>query len=266
MNTAPSVAIVVLQYNHSEDTVRCLESLRALTYSNFNVIVVDNASVVEHLKHIEYWIKFNKFKNFKLIANNSNDGYSGGNNVGVREALKQSAEYVLILNNDVMVSPNFLEKMLEVKADIVGVEWGTGIIAHTYLVGYALLIACRVFEKIGLFDERYFLYYDEVEFCTRAQKAGFQLGVARAEFHHAVSASTKSLGAAQLLYYHRRNALLFYNAYGPWYVIIALPFWKYFVILKQHIKILLGRDIEISQAILQGVHDYDQHRFGMRIN
>ena len=257
------VSIIVLQYNHSDCTLACLESLRPL---NADVIVVDNASDVQHLKNVEYWITSGKLSNYELLMSNKNLGYSGGNNIGIRYALEHGAEYVLILNNDTVVEPDFLDQLLKVDADIIGVEEGTGIIGHRYLVGYALLIKRAVFERVGILDERYFLYYDEVEYCARAQKAGFTLGIANKHIHHATSATTKSLGPATFLYYHRRNALLFYTTHGPWWVKIALPFWKLWTKLKQHIKIALGRDVEISKAILQGVQDYDNHRFGMRVS
>ena len=242
----PKISIIVLQYNQSEHTLKCLESLRQL---DADVIVVDNGSDVKHLKNVEYWIESNKILNFKLLILNENRGYTGGNNAGIKKALTDGAEHVLILNNDVV-----LHEMITGDADIVGVEWGSAL-GFEYLVGFALLIKREVFEKIGFFDERYFLYYDDVEFCVRARKAGFKLALAKANFTHAVSATTSSLGPATLHYYHTRNALL----------LKKLPFWKIWTTLKQRIKILLGRDVEISRAILQGIHDYDHNRFGMRV-
>ena len=255
------ISIIVLQYNQSSHTLACLESLKAL---DADVIVVDNASDVQHLKNVEYWIASKKLLNFKLLNSETNLGYSGGNNIGIKYALEHGADYVLILNNDTVVSPSFLDEMLKIKSDIVGVEEGS-VFGFDYFSGVALLIKKNVFAKIGYFDERYFLYYEDVDFCIRAHKAGFSLALSSAKLRHAVSATTSSLGPANLLYYHTRNALLLNKTQGPWYVQFALPFWKYWIILKQHIKLLLGQNREISRAILQGVHDYDHHRFGMRI-
>ena len=247
------VSIIVLQYNKSDLTLACLESLRAL---DANIIVVDNHSEVEHVKTVEYWIESRKITNYELLITNENLGYSGGNNIGIKYALEHGAEYVLILNNDTVVEPDFLERMLEVQADIVGVEEGI-VFGFYYLSGVALLIRRDAFAKIGLFDERYFLYYEDVEYSRRAQKAGLKLATSSAKLLHATSSTSSSLGPATLLYYHTRNALLLRN--------FRLPIGKFWNKLKQHIKIAFGRDVEISKAILQAIQDYDHHRFGMRV-
>lgn len=261
------LSIIVLQFNKSDYTLACLESLKTL---DANVIVVDNGSEVKHLKNVEYWIDNQKLKNFSLIASPENLGYSGGNNLGIKKALATGAEYVLLLNNDTVVAPEFLERMLEVDSDMVGIEERSvkgPFHLFYYLPGVALLIKKRVFEKIGFLDERYFLYYEDVEFSERARRTGFHLSVSKkTQVQHAVSATTKSLGAADLLYYHTRNLFLLLETYYPRLTYAPLPTWKLWIKLKQRIKIALGRDVEISRAILQGINDYDHHRFGMRVH
>ncbi len=239
------LSIIVLQYNHSDRTLACLESLRVF---DADVIVVDNASEVEHLKNVEFWISSRKLKNFKLLTSKENLGYSGGNNIGIKYALEHGAEKILLLNNDVV-----LHELPKGEADIVGAEEGI-VLGIPYVSGAVMIIKKHVFEKIGLLDERFFLYYEDVEFCQRARKAGFSISCVPLKFDHAISATTSSLGAANLLYYHSRNGLL----------LKKLPFWKFWTKLKQRIKILLGKDIEISKAILQGIEDYDKGQFGIR--
>ena len=257
------ISIVVLQYNHSDRTLTCLESLKGLSYAPLDIVVVDNGSDIEHYKNVDYWIKFNKAKNITLLANTTNLGYSAGNNVGIQYALDHGADYVLVLNNDVVVMPNLLQKMLDAKADMVGGEQGEAL-GHTYLSGAVLLIQKNVLQRIGLFDERFFLYYEDLEYSVRARKAGFVLKKIDGGFRHGVSATTSSLGPATLLYYHSRNALLYYAIHGSLRQRITLLFWRIFVTLKQHIKIALGRNAEISRAIIEGFNDYDHGRFGMR--
>ncbi len=278
------VSIIVLGYNKSDHTLACLESLTKLAYSDFDVIVVDNASDVQHLKAVEYWIESRHDSRFMLHASQENLGYSGGNNLGIKKALGQGSEYVLILNNDVVVEPNFIESLLEADKDIVGVERGNirffktelplqkessnGIdLTHfEYLSGLAFLVKRKVFEKIGLFDERYFLYFEDVDFSIKAFEAGFSLCIVRARYTHSTSATSSSLGAATLLYYHTRNALLFNKNFGPWWMEFALPFWRWGFKIEQHIKIFLGKNVEISRAILQGVKDFERGIFGQRKN
>ncbi len=249
------ISIIVLQYNKSDHTLRCLESLRAF---DADVIVVDNGSEVQHLKNVEFWIEANEAKSYKLIANSSNLGYSGGNNIGIKYALEHGAEKILILNNDVV-----LEELPTGDADIIGVEHGH-VFGLSYVSGAVMLVKREVFEKIGLLDERYFLYYEDVEFCVRAQKAGFSLALAKTKFTHAVSATTSSLGSANLLYYHTRNALLLLHDHGTWYQKLGLPIWAFWIMLKQKIKIALGDHFEESQAILDGVKDFRKQKFGAK--
>ena len=289
----PKVSIIVLQYNQSDRTLACLESLAKLTYPTFNVIVVDNGSDVQHLKAIEYWIEMNKALGFKLKAISKNLGYSGGNNIGIREALKDgNNDYILILNNDIVVEPDFLGQMVSVMnyragIKVVGVEYGTmqwlrtelplsrkapssnELQKNQYLSGLALLVYRGIFKEdhTNGFDERYFLYFEDVDFTFRVSpQYSYKLGIAQAKYQHAVSATTKSLGSATLLYYHTRNALLFNKTHGPWWVQLALPFWAFWIRIKQHVKIALGRNSAESKAILKGVKDfYDSNWGGMRI-
>ena len=220
--------------------------------------MVDNSSEVQHLKNVEFWIESNGMKNYELRMSNENLGYSGGNNIGIKRALEKGAEQILILNNDVI-----LHELPTATADITGLEAGN-VFGLDYVSGAAMLVRRQVFEKIGLLDERYFLYYEDVEFCVRAKKAGFTLSGSTAQFTHAVSASTSSLGAANLLYYHTRNALLLLKTHASWHIRAALPLWQFWIKLKQHAKLLFGREPEISRAILQGVKDYENNRFGAK--
>lgn len=102
-----SVFIVVLNYKNLEDTVACLVSLRNITYKNYRVVVVDNDSQdgsYEFLKEQE--------TDCHIIQSGENRGYAAGNNIGIRYALEQGADYVCILNNDVEAEPDFLTTLV----------------------------------------------------------------------------------------------------------------------------------------------------------
>jgi len=313
--TSPKIFIVVLQYNTSEDTIRCLESLKELSWQDFRVIVVDNASEIQHLNSIRLFVE-NQSRakqghaasphgfvgdkgeggvKFYFLVNRQNLGYAGGNNIGIRYALEEGADYILILNPDTTVKSDLLTKLVETtkknpEAGIVGamvdegdrvincgkIKWLKPELKHSvlqttnyklqtnqYIPGVAMLIHRDVFKEIGLFDERYFLYFEDVDFCIRAQKAGFKLVVApKALIHHHPSSSTSKLGAASLLYYHYRNAHLFNSKNAPFWAKVLLPFWSIWIIIKQVVKILLGINVQVSKAILRGVLDFYKGRFG----
>ncbi|ALM76391.1 glycosyltransferase family 2 protein [Thermococcus barophilus] len=152
----PRVSIIILNWNGWKDTIECLESLYRITYPNYDVIVVDNASQDDSIQKIKEYcegkIKINsKFFDYNpnnkpikvfeisedeaekgkfnrqlyekypverrmiIIENKGNYGFAGGNNVGIKFALKVlNSDYVLILNNDTVVDPNFLNEMINV--------------------------------------------------------------------------------------------------------------------------------------------------------
>jgi len=109
----PKVGIVVLNWNGWPDTVKCLESLDNVNYSNFCVIVVDNGSTDSSVEKIKAWIKNNpKPERFLMICNNENLGFAGGCNVGIRQAISLNCQYVFLLNNDTIVDTNCLLAMV----------------------------------------------------------------------------------------------------------------------------------------------------------
>src|SRR3989338_2686668 len=121
----PFVFIIILQYNNSQDTLKCLESLKELDYPNYQVVVVDNASQEAEVNNVKKFIEsqppkpnlliyqnINRF-DVVLLENKENLGYAGGNNVGIEYALENGADYVFILNNYTTVGPDTLKKLVE---------------------------------------------------------------------------------------------------------------------------------------------------------
>lgn len=184
--------IVVVGYQGGEDLIKCLESLRlAKVPSGWSkkVVVIDN--------------------------NQTNRGFAKAANIGLKKAIKDKTEAVMLLNQDTVVEKDFLIPLLKNSADIVGpvikfrrggkwvydyggkINWLFGRTVHLesqkakvkrqnnnlkfknidYISGCAMLIRRPVMEKIGLMDERYFLYFEDVDFCLRAKKAGFKIAV-----------------------------------------------------------------------------------------
>jgi len=100
----PKVFIIILNWNGRADTLECLESLKNNDYPNYQVVIIDNGSKD----------KFSILDSeIKVIYNKENLGFSGGNNVGIKYALENNADYILLLNNDAIVSQDFLSKLVE---------------------------------------------------------------------------------------------------------------------------------------------------------
>ena len=101
----PKVFIIIVNWNGKVDTLECLESLKNNDYPNYEVVIIDNGS------KDKFSISDSKIK---VIYNKENLGFSGGNNIGIKYALENEADYVLLLNNDTIVSKDFLSKLVDV--------------------------------------------------------------------------------------------------------------------------------------------------------
>jgi GT2 family glycosyltransferase len=244
------VAIIVLNWNGRADTLECLASLASLDYPAYEVVVVDNGSADGSVPVIHEC-----FPMVRLLENGENMGYAGGNNVGMRYALAQEAEYVLLLNNDTKVAPDLLRRLVEAveanprigmagptiyyheRPDVIwsaggAIDWRRGSTRMLgldepdagqlgmeprevdYITGCAMLVRRAVMEQVGLLDERFFVYYEEAEWCVRATRAGYEIvHVPLARMWHKISPSTQA-DSPFVHYYMTRNRLLFLKATG----------------------------------------------------
>lgn len=103
----PLVYCILLQWRSCDDTLECLESLQAASYPNLRIVVVDNGTPESCRRELR-----TRFPAVELLLNDDNLGFSGGNNRGIAYALAQGADYVLVLNNDTVVAPDFLEPLV----------------------------------------------------------------------------------------------------------------------------------------------------------
>jgi len=244
MNTFPLVYTVLLNFNSAEDTINCIESINKITYPNIKIVVVDNNSSdnsVEFLKSSDI--------NFKLILSKDNFGYAKGNNLGIKYALEDSAEYICILNSDVEVEESFLEPIIKLLSEnnetgiagpcicdfenkdrvqslgayinlYTGLAMGRNkgslyssinesIIDVDYLGGACFVCKKEVFEKIGLIPEIYFLFYEETEFCLKAKHQGYSLKCIPESRVYHKGSATISKYNGLSYYFLNRNRIIF---------------------------------------------------------
>jgi GT2 family glycosyltransferase len=242
--TQPKVGIVLLNWNGWRDTIDCLESLTQLNYPNFTTYVVDNASSDGSENHLRAWDPA-----LTVIQSGSNLGWAGGCNVGIRAALNTGCTHIYLLNNDAMVRPDTLSRLVDAaaapEAAAVGslvvsatdpgwVEFaGTVMDARTHhprqiscklaelptphqvsatiaVKGCSMLLTGHALKKIGLLAEDYFLNYDETDWCFRAREAGMtNYYVPTSIVAHKGAASFSGTYNPLYRYFVTRNRLLF---------------------------------------------------------
>lgn len=241
----PLVYIVIINWNGYKDTSELLESLLKINYANFKIVVVDNNSSQSEAEKL----RKNYSDKVHIIFCKDNLGFSGGNNVGINYSLEEKADYLLLLNNDTTVEANFLEFLVKKfetnnKTGIVAPQinyydepnkvWseggnisrirGSGFAysdklkseveqsdkSVSFVSGCCMLIRREVFETIGLFDERFFLYIEDTDFCYRAGKEGYKIIVSHDSIiFHKVGSSTRNNFYQLPIYYATRNRLYF---------------------------------------------------------
>lgn len=306
------VAIILLNWNGKKDTLECLSSLQKLSYKNIDIIVVDNGSTDDSVREIRL-----AFPKTCLIETGKNLGFAGGNNPGIEHALKNGADYLLLLNNDTIAHENLIEGFLATAPsapilgaklylysepnmfdhlggtwnpktasfDLIGnraVEDNTSFespIELDYACGAALFVKREVFEKIGLLEPKFFLIWEESDFCFRARRAGFITKLAPgAKVWHKVSASFVG-GKPHSTYFWWRNRLFWIarnctpNEKRRLFLHVVFP--EALHILKLYLlKSLLlpfskkskreekKRNLRKQKAALAGVRDYLLCRFG----
>jgi len=279
MKRVPKVAVIILNWNGLEDTRECLNSFKRVTYPNFGIVVVDNGSATNEAKIIAKEFK-HYFSFFRTIRLETNLGFCGGNNVGIdyaREHIKP--DYYLIINNDVIVHPDFLSNMVRaLEADpLAGMAsprifsfpekdklWWPGVhkvkIGLTFQVetydtetteetdvvtGCCMMIKSEVIERIGLLRSDFFLSgLDTFEYSLRAKKANFKLlYVPSAIIWHKYSAAGVRLNIIKRFKDAIVGDIVFCTVVCP--KVKYLPLW----ISQVFLKFLMDRMIDVVNVL-----------------
>jgi len=310
MKNSHSIFIIILNYNRWKDTVDLLKSIMKSNLSTINMVVVDNRSTDDSIDQITRYfnsldIKFSKIKykdgdfsnpefagsGITIICTDKNGGYGYGNNIGIKYAMKNNCDYILILNNDTIVNDGFLEPLIEKcendktiglasgrifyydQPDILWSNGGkfspvTGRIKIynfnecepveekperiEFLSGCVWFIPARIVEKIGLIDEDFFMYFEDLEYCNRVISNGFKLTIeSRSKILHKIPLKQKEKDSVFSVYWRSRNIIVFYKQIkNPFYKKIVGIFSFNFLMLIKLIK--FGNAGKIS-AMVKGI-------------
>lgn len=292
----PRVAIIIVMWNGRQDTIECLASLREDTYPNKQFIVVDNGSGDDSVPKVR-----EQFPEATVIENHANLGFTGGNNVGIREALAQGADYVYLLNNDTTVEPDALTALVaaaeahphfglispvmhyfDPPRDIwfagSQIMLGQGLAVHDnsrsparteapyevpWLSGCAILLRATLAKQLEGFDERYYLTFEDVDLSLRVRDTGLALAVVpAARIYHKGGMSGKRISGMGYYYVVRNKLLLVRKHCGAGYFPAALR------IVGSHFWDLIRRRrafkdrIRYLRSTYDAVFDHLLHRYG----
>lgn len=259
MKKFPKVFAIILNYNGGDLFLDCLKSVFYSDYPNLEVVIVDNDSSDDSFEKAR-----EQFSRAHFIKNSANTGFSKGNNLGIRFALEKFADFVFILNNDAIIEKSTISSLIRaynekpssgivsplIMDPISGNVWfAGGLIDWTrmkayhrhdvgatissylteYVSGCAMLINKDVFKKIGLFDERYFLYYEDVDFSLRAKKAGYLPIISPlAKIKHFENSNNSD----EKTYWLVLSALIFFQTHASFFRKI----WLFFYMIGRKIK------------------------------
>ena len=257
---APHITIVMLNWNQEADTLACLQSLVMLSYPAWSIVLVDNGSTDGSADAIARWSQENM--PLTLIRNEQNKGFIGGSNVGIRHALTTDTAYIFLLNNDTVVEPDVLTRLIAVaeQAEDIGMvgpkiyqynririldSAGTRtmlwfaqgfLIGHNeedrgqydqatdmpYITGTALLVKRAVIDRIGLMDEDYFNYFDDFDWGYKARKAGYRLLFVPHAVIRHRGSQAIGFGSPFYIYHVVRSRILFARKHIPFLAFLCV--------------------------------------------
>ena len=225
----PKIAIIIINWNTYQLTFNCLKSLEACTYKNKIIFFVDNGSKDGSGDKIAL-----EFPDINYIQNEINEGFTGANNIALKVILKQNFDYVLLLNNDTEVKPNFLthlEASMNFDENLAATQplildfpnkntiWNAGGSFNSFfglsktrfkgmiykpklkidtstewISGCCILVKIAVIHEVGLLDNRFFAYFEDVDWSIRMTNLGYKLGVVPKSiiYHHSSGSSKKN--------------------------------------------------------------------------
>jgi GT2 family glycosyltransferase len=294
----PSVSVVVVNYNTAAFIDEFCAAVRAISYSNWRLVVVDAHSRDDSVRRIE-----GAFHDATILRCGDNVGFAAGVNIGVRDAQQHGDEFVLLLNPDTVVTPDFLSAMVAstdertivvpkilyrddprlISTHTGGFDWRLGLFRETFhgqrdgpatsvrrdglqTASFACaLVPAAAFDAAGPLDERFFMYYEETDWLRRALAKGYRIRYEpSAVIQHRESGSSGGGWMTPFkLYYATRNRLYLVrkNTSSRWdYAYFTAYFWA--TRFGATARLVRQREWRLLRAMWRGVRDYYAGRMG----
>lgn len=288
------VTVVVLNWNNTTDVLETIESLICQDYDNLEIVIVDNDSK----EGVSSFVK-QKYPSLSYIDNKENIGWAGGNNVGIKYAISNDTDLVILANNDILIDdkklitkivntyikyPSYFNilgvKLMDYKVRTKIQECGTTIFnskSHRYLLndyiqkdpfisdsiryydgvpGAFMIISKETFAKNGYFDENFFMYGEETEYCLRGWINGIKSAVNEELVVYHKGAVSSGTGSPFMVYYKTRNLIYLLGKHKK-----NIKYYNYFIYklvmshLKQVMKFIFKgkKGLRLIYALFSGI-------------
>ena len=295
----PLVISVILNTNRKVDTLECLESLQSNTYPNQGVIVLDNHSTDGSVNAIRQ-----AYPNVQIIELSENLGYAGNNNIGIQTAVQQNADWIFVLNEDIILDNACLAKLIEVgesdpQIGVLGplvyhydepevIQSAGGMLGKywesihqgknevdkgqfdapgivEWISGCAILVRREAIEQAGMLDDDYFIYWEETEWCIRIGRAGWKIiHVPQAKIWHK-GVQRNYQPSPSFTYYKTRNHLLTLSKHGaPFYAKVFTWLQVWRTLISWTIRPKWKDKKEHRNAMWMGMMDFLRKKTGQK--
>ncbi|MDR1538590.1 MAG: glycosyltransferase family 2 protein [Clostridiales bacterium] len=278
------IAVVLVNYNGYRDTAECIDSILKSSI-NSAIVVVDSASKENEAEKLRL-----AYPIIAVIQSNVNLGFAGASNIGIRFALNNGYEYVLLLNNDTVVGAKTIEELASIANENIvstaliyhydepsmiwyaggSINRLTGRVRHfervaskqnqTFASGCCMMVRREVFRDVGILDESYFMYCEDTDFCIRLLQSGKEIKLnTNAVLWHKVG---RSAGRASdlAIYYNIRNMLKCVASHRAYFYFPAYSFLLVITTLKALRYKLSGKGN--YKAVLLAFKDHFKKNYG----
>ncbi len=275
------IAVILVNYRNREDTLACIRSLEGTDHGSLALYIVDNASGEGSAEAIQGYLDASPLASH-LLPLSGNLGYAGGVNAGMRKAIESGADFLLIMNNDVRVGEDFGPKLLQacethpgtvLAGSVLGEA--TGEPAHNvgrisrytlridyyfrdlekrpidFVSGCLMLIPKDVVARAGYFDERYFMYCEDLEYCLRLRRMRIPIVyVPQIRIWHKINSTVDKAGFAKE-YYLIRNQTHISMTQGGWgqRILFGISLGITILLKARHPKLFLEFNRAVRDAV-----------------
>ena len=294
MNADKKIAVIIINWKKYDFTLKCIDSVLKSSYKNFKIILIDNESQNNFPDEI------NKSEKIQIIKNKNNEGFSKANNQGIKYSIKNGFDYVLLLNNDTLIKNDLIDSLIQQSSNLNqkiiqplilnydGTKiWNAGGKINNFFgtfkslkkgksfknfksnrnltewfTGCCVLIKSDIFMDIGYFDERFFAYYEDVDYSIRLKKMGYSIALMTNSYlQHYESASSKSDNQSEgnlspyVHYLNIRNHILLLKKHSKSFNLIGVLLYQLNKILSYLIYFLIRFRFNKFKMVSKGLID-----------